>query len=254
MWADIKKNATTVTAISFFPCVLWWYIAYLNGDSFQAYAVALALVIGWVYSVNFLRMFKNVDLFVHTLKYVIVHDIVYVALVAMFFLIGFSTGMAALIQLSPTMRSQYPSYGDAMYATFLLTYGLDHIITPTDDIDAEYVSVDSDSGLLLSFIIAYVVMAMIFINILIARMTDTYSWIRKQEGTTWALASIRHGFRLSQIRKQYFPRIFYPDRKKSMGVYQVSHSWGNAASEMRYYITVPANNVNQGKNNDLKIE
>ena len=192
-----SRNFTAVMGLAYFCLVARWLTLYQEKDESQVYFLAGALVVGWLYCITFLRAFESVNVFIIMFKHIIVKDLLPISLVFLCFLLGFGTALNILFRMSPTMHELYPSLWHVLYATFTLTIGLEEIIS--EDTNEQYRAINSHSGYLRFTVLFYVVFStIILLNILIAKMSDTYTEVRETEGTNWRVISVRQAIKLER--------------------------------------------------------
>ena len=176
--------------MTYFVLVSWWFSLYMEAERDQVYILALALIIGWLQTINFARGFESVNVFIIMLKYIIIQDITTLLVIYVFFLLGFASAFQVLFQISGSIAESYPSVWHFIFGTFNLMIGIDEVIDR--DLGDEYEDNKGDSIFLRCIAAIYIIFAtVILLNILIAKMSDTYTEVRMRESTHWRVDSVR---------------------------------------------------------------
>ena len=199
--------------MSFFVLVAWWFSRYMQADKHQVYILAVALVFGWLQTINFARGFESVNVFIIMLKYIIIQDIFTILIIYIFFLLGFASAFQVLFQISGSIADSYPSVWHVIFATFNLMIGIDEVVDR--DLDDEYKDNDGDSIFLRFTAVVYIIFAtLILLNILIAKMSDTYTDVRMRESTHWRVESVRQAIAFEKRIPKSIGQAFRDMRRK----------------------------------------
>ena len=195
-----------VMSLIFSAFVITWFFLYQASNFNQAYVLAVALIVGWVFTVAFTKGFETVHAFSIMLKYIILRDITRFMFIYMFVLLAFSFGLHALFQIAPEATQEYDSAFDTIFLTFNLMIGMGEIFS--QEFDEGYKTAGSSSTYVKVTYLAYVILStIILLNLLIAMMSDTYNGIKSREGTTWRVGSVRLALQLERS-VSFLPRFF----------------------------------------------
>lgn len=229
----IVRNFNSSLCITYMTLVVLWEEQYERAGESQVYLLAAALITGWLYTIVFLRGFQSVDIFIIMLRYMIINDVFNIALVYSVFLAAVGTALNALFQISPVMIDTYPTIWHVLYATFAVTVGLEEIVSK--EVDDEYKMLDSNSIYIRLIVISYIVFStIILLNLLIAKMSDTYTEVREREGANWRVDSVRQALAFER-RIPYLGRLFRHMRRMNL---VITFDKPSGCSNPRCYITV----------------
>ena len=208
----IFNNLTHITLLLFCSFIVAWFVMYsLDVGNATAYVVAIALILGWLFTITFTKGFETVHAFSIMLKYIILRDISRFMVIYAFILLAFALALHASIQIVPDVASEYPTTWDSIFMTFNMMLGMDDLFGGDYSSGFEAAGVSPLFSKLLY--LAYLIMAtIILLNLLIAMMSDTYMEIKLREGTTWRIGSVRLALQIE--RKMPFLKKFF----KSAGV------------------------------------
>ena len=184
-----------VISLIFTFLVITWFCLYQLSNFNQVYVLAVALIVGWIFTIAFTKGFETVHAFSIMLKYIILRDITRFMFIYLFVLLAFAFGLHILFQIAPSISEQYDSAFDTIFLTFNLMIGMDEIFD--DDFDTQYQLAGSSSTYVkVTYLIYIILSTIVLLNLLIAMMSDTYNGIKSREGTTWRVGSLRLALQL----------------------------------------------------------
>ena len=158
--------------------VLIWYLLFLVQDHNQVYVVVVVIVVGWLYATSFTKGFKTVHAFNTMLKYIIIRDMARFIFIYLFILLAFGFALHALFVVAPFTSAVYSSAFDSLFMTFNMMLGMGELFL-TEDFDRDYVAAGYNPVVPKIVYLIYIILStVIFLNLLIAMMTDTYSSVK----------------------------------------------------------------------------
>ncbi|KAK2157997.1 hypothetical protein LSH36_179g04076 [Paralvinella palmiformis] len=186
----IFPNLSGFTTLTFSAFIFAWYGHYIWGHRNQVYFLAVAMVLGWMLTINFTKGFRNVHAFSTMLYYIIIQDVTRFLTIYLFILIGFSLAMHTLFQISTAVANTYASPVHTIFLTFNLMLGMADLFDEQFDNDFELAG-SSSLWVKLVYLFYMILATVIMLNLLIAMLSDTYNAIKRKEGSTWRVNSLR---------------------------------------------------------------
>ena len=243
----VFSSLQLLSGIAFGLIVILWYAFYMQSDKIQVYFLAVALIVGWLYTIAFTKGFETVHSFSIMLKYIIVRDITRFGFIYLFVLLGFALAMHALFQISPTVLENHPTAGHTFFDSFNMMIGMGEVVGDTTDDD--FAAAGSNGIYLRITYLFYIILStIILLNLLIAMMSDTYGDIKKGEGTTWRVGSVRMAVSMEKSLN-IIAKVFQWLRGLR-SVVKISFDETN----YRYMITIPISEIEQAHVNVVPDE
>ena len=172
----------------------------------QDYVLAVSLIFGWVYSLNFTRGFKQVHHFSTILQHIIFRDMLRFVLIYLFILLAFSLSYGALTQAIPSMKV---SGVEVMFLVFNWMVGMADFEPDSDAI----AQVNKSEAFIKIIYSSYIILStIVLLNLLIAMMSDSYSGVRQMSEVMWKVGSLRLPLELeATMGRSYYrpPRLTY---------------------------------------------
>ncbi|XP_025080554.1 uncharacterized protein LOC112556099 [Pomacea canaliculata] len=198
--AVLNTALPVIIGVIYSSSVVIWIILYSVDVSIMEYALALALCVGWLYTISFTRGFRIIHFFWRMIQNMIVKDIVKFFFIYIFVLLGFAFAIHSILQVSQVAASKYPSPLDTMFLVFRMMIGQADIFD--DDVNS---SVGSSylTFLKLTYLVYIVLATILLLNLLIAMMNDSYSAILNRNSVDWRLESVKLGVDIEKA----FPRL-----------------------------------------------
>ncbi|CAD5116603.1 DgyrCDS5478 [Dimorphilus gyrociliatus] len=177
--------------IAQFSCVLFiatdclfLFLCWGGKGETACYFLAVALVTGWLFTINFTKGFENVHAFSIMLRHIIIRDCVRFLLLYSFVLVGFSFALHALFQRGGGSGDINPA--ETIFNAFNMMIGMSSIFEDGDH----------DVYVKVVYVLYITLSTIILLNLLIAMMNDSYAAVKGKEGTTWRVGSIRMALKL----------------------------------------------------------
>ena len=180
----VEKFLNWFGSIMFLSILISWYILYAISNENQNYILAICLLVGWTYSLNFVAAFRSMNLFGVILKKIIYEDMLRFILVYTFVVLGFSFALYTMSFNRFGFLDEKPTPLDVIYLAIQLSVGLGEGIIKIDAEDNNQIpTLWADVKIVhVMFIIAANV---ILLNIIIAMMSATYEYVQTEEMMKW---------------------------------------------------------------------
>lgn len=163
---------------------LFLFLCWGGKGETACYFLAVALVTGWLFTINFTKGFENVHAFSIMLRHIIIRDCVRFLLLYSFVLVGFSFALHALFQRGNESANTNPA--ETIFNAFNMMIGMSSIFEDGDH----------DVYVKVVYVLYITLSTIILLNLLIAMMNDSYAAVKGKEGTTWRVGSIRMALQL----------------------------------------------------------
>ncbi|CAL1526616.1 unnamed protein product [Lymnaea stagnalis] len=169
------------------------------------YFLAIALCIGWMFTISLTRGFKVINYFWRLIQIMIIRDVLKFLFIYLFVLLAFTFAFHALFQVSATLSDLYPNPVYTVFLMFNMLIGMEYVF--------EYGVVDeglsslSRSTLFMKILyVIYMVLAtIVLLNLLIAMMNGSYQEILRKQTQTWRIESVKLGVDVERIMPLTFP-------------------------------------------------
>ncbi|KAK3083559.1 hypothetical protein FSP39_025504 [Pinctada imbricata] len=208
-----------------FMIYLWLVLLHWESDV-QGYVLGICLFVGWFYIVFFLYMWSGLHLFWRMLKYLLLKDIFLFFVIYFILLIAFSSAYAAIFWKDIEHRSEYDTFQlfqDVIQSGFVvlnLMWGLEDLFY--DVVNKESTTfVDKLIISKIFFTICFIFSTIILMNMLIARMNDTYNKVSKKQKILRRIDTILIGeqivrfFPFQCLLKWWFSEIIVSTKKEN---------------------------------------
>lgn len=176
-WTITGNGPYRLVNVCFSGFVLEWYLLYMTKDAMQDIALAMALLLGWVFVLFFTRGCRVTSRFSIMIQKMFFRDLIYFLTVYGIILIGFSFAMNALF----TYKGQSDPDKNTISTVF---YDMMNVVT---DLDKKQ-SIGDARHLLFAklLLIFYAIVAVILLmNMLIAMMNTSYETVRVTRCNLW---------------------------------------------------------------------
>ncbi|KAK3759907.1 hypothetical protein RRG08_044480 [Elysia crispata] len=189
----------------FAVAVIAWTIAYAEDYEYKDYFLAVALCLGWLYSIIYLRGFKFMNYFWRLIKIMVMRDVVKFLFVFLFVLLGFGFAFHVFFQASATVVNLYPSPADTLFLMFNMLIGQDYVFE-TGEVEAGMSAADRSTLFLKILYVMYMVLGtIVLLNLLIAMMNDSYHKTLKKQKVVWRIESVQLGVDIEKVFPKTFP-------------------------------------------------
>ena len=194
----ISPYLITILSFIFSGFVAIWYWSYMISSPNQPFYLAVALIFGWLFTIVYTKGFETMHSFSIMIIYIVIKDILRFLLLYLFVLLAFGLATHALFQIVPELSSTYPNAFSTLFVKFNVMLGLGGYIDNT--FDQAYADVGSTSAPAKTVYIIYVIYAnVILMSLLVAMMTDTYGEIKRKEGSTWRVGSVKQAMTIGWL-------------------------------------------------------
>lgn len=177
--------------------VIVWIVMYVMGWSDMDYVFAVAVCIGWLYTISFTRGFRIIHYFWRMIQNMIAKDILKFLFIYLFVLLAFSSAFHAVFQVSQDVVDLYPSPFDTAFLVFNLMIGMGELFDGTFDTSMSAVGRTAVFAKIL-YLIYMVLGTILLLNLLIAMMNDSYSAILQQHSVSWRMESVQLGVNIEK--------------------------------------------------------
>ncbi|XP_059173601.1 uncharacterized protein LOC131954096 [Physella acuta] len=185
--------------------VIIWIVTYAVDYAYMDYFLAIALCIGWMYTIAFTRGFKVINYFWRMIQIMIIRDVFKFLFIYLFVLLAFSFAFHALFQVSANIAVLYPNPIYTVFIMFNMLIGMDYIFE-TDDVENGFTSVNRSSLFLKILYVIYMILAtIVLLNLLIAMMNDSYQEILRKQRQAWRIESVQLGVDVEKSLPLTFP-------------------------------------------------
>ncbi|GFR89285.1 transient receptor potential cation channel subfamily V member 5 [Elysia marginata] len=185
--------------------VIAWTIAYAEDYKYKDYFLAVALCLGWLYSIIYLRGFKFMNYFWRLIKIMVMRDVTKFLFVFLFVLLGFGFAFHVLFQASGAVIKLYPSPADTLFLMFNMLIGQDYVFE-TGEVEAGISAADRSTLYLKILYVLYMILGtIVLLNLLIAMMNDSYHKTLKKQKVVWRIESVQLGVDIEKIFPKTFP-------------------------------------------------
>ena len=189
-----------LTALVFGVMTIVWYVVYRCGTTAHVYVEVLAvvLVVGWIFTLQFTKGFREMHAFSVMFNYIVLRDITRFLIMYTFVLLGFGLAFHALFQLSPTIAGPMGSPFNTLFTAFNVMLGMGE--SPVDSsFDEMYEASGGDPAFVKwGYIIYVTISTIILLNLLIAMMTDTFADIKLKETAMWNVGRLQLALRIER--------------------------------------------------------
>ncbi|RUS84140.1 hypothetical protein EGW08_008114 [Elysia chlorotica] len=185
--------------------VIAWTVAYAEDYKYKDYFLAVALCLGWLYSIIYLRGFKFMNYFWRLIKIMVMRDVVKFLFVFLFVLLGFGFAFHVFFQASTSVVKLYPTPADTLFLMFNMLIGQDYVFE-TGDVEAGMSAADRSTLFLKILYVLYMILGtIVLLNLLIAMMNDSYHKTLKKQKVVWRIESVQLGIDIEKIFPKTFP-------------------------------------------------
>jgi hypothetical protein len=154
--------------------VLSWLVLHMKGAEDQDIPLSLAMVFGWLFMLFFTRACRHVCRFSIMTQKMFFEDCLYFIAVYIFFWLGFSTAMHALLLYGDTPGLQ----------VWNTLYGMLNVVTDAGEkASGDVARIPGIAGALLSMYA--VVSVILLLNMLIAMMNTSYEAVKSSKTNIW---------------------------------------------------------------------
>ena len=197
----LKKEASVSSYISYFNIqsdilrvvspimfVIWFFL-YVTSDSESNYVgiTTSVLVIGWLQIIDYTKGFSGIYAFYFTLKLVLVRDLLRIAVVYVFILVGFSCALVVLLQTNSPWNGDIDISAKIFYEIYGTMLGRGESFSLASGFPFKYISIHG----LRIFICTYIFLSTILIlNISIAATGNAFSQVSDLKKTLWCIETI----------------------------------------------------------------
>ncbi|KAK0058560.1 transient receptor potential cation channel subfamily A member 1 [Biomphalaria pfeifferi] len=196
---------SVIVGIIYSIFVIIWIITYAVDYNYMDYFLAIALCIGWMFSVVFTRGFKVINYFWRLIQIMIIRDVFKFLFIYLFVLLAFSFAFHALFQVSSTLSDLYPNPIDTIFLMFNMWLGMTFLFGD-DSVDQGFSAVDRTSVFIKVLYVIYMVLAtLVLLNLLIAMMNDSYQEILRKQRQAWRIESVQLGVDVEKSMPITFP-------------------------------------------------
>ncbi len=185
--------------IAFLPSFLPWIffgfsLAALLSTSYGAITFTrltiCSVLVGWLMTFYWASSFESVYRFVTALHHIILKDVISFLIFYVFVLLAFSSAIYLLFQMVPELSEEYTDLNDVMYELLLLGCTADSRISASDISEKLRAVGRSPLGFHFLFASYIVIIMVLFLNLIIATMTDTYTKLSGTEQNGWRQHSL----------------------------------------------------------------
>lgn len=172
-------------SLSFGTVVVIWFVVLVKADSYELYTAltAFLFILGWLQTFYYLSYLGELYIFTNLVKAIIINDVLKLASILIFVVLGFSFAIHSLEQTG--VPSTNRTLTETMYLTFASTLNLGDLFDDTMG-DSAFAQVGGNLDLLRVVFIAYLIAAfLILFNVLIAMMSDTYQQNNRNARAVW---------------------------------------------------------------------
>ena len=162
----ILNQIQTIIMLNFTVCISIYFVLKLLEDDNEIIALALAILMGWLQSLNFLRSFGKTIFFSIISSKILCNDILNFSLVILLFIFAF-TSSTALIFAPLAPPNLAPDFGNILLSYFKLGFGVSDFL----------ILYSLPSGRLSYFLYIFFIFSvnLVILNLLIASMSDTFA-------------------------------------------------------------------------------
>ena len=173
-WTIIGNGPYRMVGMGFSCFTLQWFLLYSSKDSNQDIALAMSLLLGWIFVLFFTRGCRVTCRFSIMIQNLFLSDLIYFLTVYSIVLIGFSFAMNAM----------FTYMGDADMAISKVFYDMMNVVT---DLDQKQSTEESRHPLFTKLLlIVYAIVAVILLlNMLIAMMNTSYEIVTVTRCNLW---------------------------------------------------------------------
>ena len=192
------ERLSHMSAIIFSASTFVWFNEYLNFDPVNSYnyvqIVFVVLVFGWLQTLEFVKGFLTIHAFVVMLKVVFVKDVLRILVVYVFVQVGVAFAVnAVVLKESPWTASDGVMNGTnptcLIYQIFAKTFSYGNLFSVSIEGDTESEEVNP-SVIRLLFALYICLTAVVLMNILIARMNNTYAEVVGLKESLWCVENL----------------------------------------------------------------
>ena len=185
--------------IAFLPSFLPWVffcfsLAAMLSTSYGAITFTrltiCSVLVGWLMTFYWASTFESVYRFITALHHIILKDVISFLIFYVFVLLAFSSAIFLLFQTVPKLSAEYTDLNDVMYELLLLGCTADSRISASDISEKLRAVGRSPVGFHFLFAGYIVIIMVLFLNLIIATMTDTYTKLSSTEQNGWRQYSL----------------------------------------------------------------
>ncbi|KAL5010865.1 hypothetical protein ScPMuIL_013170 [Solemya velum] len=233
----LSNYLSLIVSLLFAAMVIAWIALITVRYIYQDYILSVALCMGWLYTITFTRGFRIINYFWRMLVKMIMRDVFRFVIVYSFVLLGFGFALHVLFQVSVDLSNQFESPFDTLFLTFNLMIGMGELF---DDNFSLWMEANQRTTVFPKILyLVYIVLAtIVFLNLLIAMMNDSYSSILRQHKVSWRMDSVNLGIEIEKM----FPLSAKLFSKIKIHCGNITEDERNA-KEIRWYIQMPKNEL-----------
>ena len=183
--------------------VFIWFGYHVTGDPLVVYMLSVSLLIGWMYTIAFLKAFGKVHHFSMILKSIIFGDMVKFVTVFIFVLLGFSMAIHAIFLISPTFMEKYSNPLYTIFVIFNIMIGMGEIFD--EDFEDSFAT-SAKTYIRIVYLLYLILSTIILLNLVIAMMSDSYSGIDREQMILWKVGSADLAVEIEKI-VPFLPRL-----------------------------------------------
>ena len=199
------------------------YFGYVYCWTYRLPFVILTIIYGWIYATSFPRGFEGLHTFNVLYKFILVQDLPKLFSLLIFVLCAYVFAFYTLLLLSGINLSSCDAIYDCFFYAFNLMF--DHNYSWGDEVEVQLKPYGIDSFFLKTLFLSYILItAIVFLNILIAMMTDTYTRTQENSEKQWKINSLVRSIKREKkmpILRKLLQRFKYPSRKVNFVEFKV---------------------------------
>ncbi|CAL1537838.1 unnamed protein product [Lymnaea stagnalis] len=185
--------------------VIIWIITYAIDYNYMDYFLAIALCIGWMFTIAFTRGFRVINYFWRLIQIMIIRDVFRFLFIYLFVLLAFAFAFHALFQVSTTLSDLYPNPIYTIFLMFNMLIGMEYIFE-NDVVDDGFIAVSRSALFMKILYVIYMILAtIVLLNLLIAMMNDSYQEILRKQRQAWRIESVQLGVDVEKSMPITFP-------------------------------------------------
>lgn len=191
-----------ICSFLFGTIVILWFGVLVKANSYTIYmSVTAALFIsGWLQTFYYMSYLGELYIFTNLVKEIILNDVLKLAAILIFVVIGFSFAIHSLNQTELQYAGRHIT--ETVYLTLAATVNIGKLFDDTTN-GSDFEKAGGNLELLRFIFILYVVLSgIILLNILIAMMSDTYQSNNKNARAIWKLDVLSMSLALTIVKQQ----------------------------------------------------
>ena len=178
--------------LTFLVSTLVWVITVSTSslNHLQDESLGVVLLIGGLYTVNFISIFEPFKILLDTLKTIVLNVVLRIGVIYVVILTSFSLSLSTVNRKRSISQTSTDSVWFTFYALCLQTFGAEDPVN--QDLSSQPDIADSDVWLYRVIILIYVfISSIVLLNLLIAMMTDSYKKANKSAKNSVAAEKLR---------------------------------------------------------------